>query len=161
MDPRNVLKTDAEREEAARLLDYQPFVISDDVQTGAAYSWINGSDARNKAKLVFRRDEETDESWAKITDANSRLRCMYDDFVGEIAIRYPGGSLLDLACNNGYFPVRASQLGMRPAVGSDANRAHASAVELLNRCLGTRAEFKARVYDSAQRRALGYLRGRP
>ena len=57
MDLRSVLKTDAQRAEAARLLNYQPFVISDDVQTGAAYSWIDGSDPQVKPQFVFdRRD---------------------------------------------------------------------------------------------------------
>jgi hypothetical protein len=150
MDLRAALKTDAQREEATRLLDYQPFIISDNVQTGAAYSWMNGSDPRVRPQLLFRRNEETDERWSKISDANGRLRRMYDDFVATIAEHYPSGSLLDLACNNGYFPVRASTLGMR-AFGTDSNAKHALAVRLLNDALGTRAQFQRRLYDSRRR----------
>lgn len=157
MDLRSVLTTEAQREEAARLLDYQPFIISDDIQTGAAYSWVAGSDARVTPPLLFRREQLDEATWNRAAEANGRLRRMYDDFIAEIVARYPNGSLLDLACNNGYFPVRANMLGMRPAVGSDANRGQARAVSFLNYRLGTRADFKARHYDSGRRRALGYL----
>ncbi len=158
MDLRDALKTDAERKEAARLLDYQPFIISDDIQTGAAYSWMNGGDPRVRPQLLFHRHEETEESWTKISDANGRLATMYDDFVAAIAERYPGGSLLDLACNNGYLPVRADTLGMRPSLGIDGEAKHGSAIGFLNRVLGARAKFKARFYDSNGRRVTGYVR---
>jgi Methyltransferase domain len=152
MDLRAVLTTDAQREEASRVLNYQPFIISDDIQTGAAYSWTNGGDPRARPRFVFRRREENEESWAKITDANARLRRMYDDFVAEIARRYPGGSLLDFACNNGYFPVRASMLGMR-GLGADGDRQHGGSIAFLNRHLGTTARFEPRNYDPRLRGA--------
>jgi hypothetical protein len=57
--------------------------------------------------------------WRRISDANGRRRARYDDFVQEIARRCPGGSLLDVACNNGNFPVRAKTLGMDWATGAD------------------------------------------
>lgn len=114
---------------AMSTLNYQPFILSDNVQTGVGYSWIHSADPRDDRfwKFVFQRDRLPADIWEKAADANGRLRAMYDDFVSEIARRYPGGSLLDVACNNGYFPVRAEQLGMRlrghgppaPALGLD------------------------------------------
>lgn len=147
MDLREVLKTDPQRVEATLLLDYQPFIIADDVQTGAAHGWVYGDDPRTKPQLIFRRSEETEENWHRITDSNARLRRMYDDFIGAIVDRFPGASYLDLACNNGYFPVRASQAGMRPAVGADGDFSYRKAVRFLNRALGTHAQFKGRFYD--------------
>ena len=159
MDLREVLKTDPQRVEATLLLDYQPFIIADDVQTGAAHGWVYGDDPRTKPQLIFRRSEETEENWHRITDSNARLRRMYDDFIGAIVDRFPGASYLDLACNNGYFPVRASQAGMRPAVGADGDFSYREAVRFLNRALGTHAQFKGRFYDSRLRRARWIGRG--
>src|SRR3954470_21659487 len=44
MDLRKFLRGDIEP--ATRVLSYQPFILSDDVETGAAYSWMRGGDPR-------------------------------------------------------------------------------------------------------------------
>jgi len=51
-------------EEACRVLDYQPFFLTDDLQTGAAYSWVYGVDLRNPA-LLYRRQTAWAE-WGKL-----------------------------------------------------------------------------------------------
>lgn len=131
---------------ASCVLDYQPFIISDDVQTGVAYSWLHSDDPRVSPPLVFRRPEWLSH-WDKITAANDRLRRMYDDFVDEIVDRYRGGSLFDVACNNGYFPIRAASRGMRDCVGSDLGAHHSKSITFLNQVLGTSARFVHAPYD--------------
>ena len=54
-------------------------------------------------------DEPPDE-WANTADGYLYKSVMYDDFLDEIAQRYPGGSLFDIGCNNGYFPVGAERI---------------------------------------------------
>jgi SAM-dependent methyltransferase len=148
MDLRSRLDTSGV-ESAAAVLNYQPFILADDVQTGAAYSWCCGADPRVKPPLLFRRTDYA-EQWDYISDINGRLRAMYDDLLDEVACRYPGGSLLDPACNNGYFPVGAELRGMR-GFGMDLGD-HGPAVRLLNAALGTDASFSAAGYDSRAHR---------
>jgi SAM-dependent methyltransferase len=128
------------------VLDYQPFILSDDIQTGAAHSWLFADDPRVSPKLVFRRQDCTPEQWRDANDANGRLRAMYDDLLDEVAIRFPGGTLLDIACNNGYFPVGAELRGMKGA-GLDLGNRDAS-FAVLNGALGTKARFLPVGYDS-------------
>jgi 2-polyprenyl-3-methyl-5-hydroxy-6-metoxy-1,4-benzoquinol methylase len=104
-------------------------------------------------KFVFRRNALPADIWDKAADANARLRAMYDDFVAEIARRYPGGSLLDVACNNGYFPVRAEQLGMRGCAGMDRRPQHWAAIKTLNNITGTSVEFLNRAYSPETHKA--------
>ncbi len=139
-------------ERAFEVLDYQPFIISDDLQTGVGYSLLHSADPRVAPTFKFRKAEWSSE-WDKITESNGRLRAMYEDFIAEIARRYPGGSLLDIACNNGYFPVRAASLGMKGCAGSDLGPQHAEALRLLNDVLGTDARFVHAPYDPVTRSA--------
>ncbi len=132
-------------EEGVSVLDYQPFVLTDDIQTGVGYSLVTPGDERVNPPLVFRRSDY-DSEWPKICDANARLRAMYDDLLDEVAQRFPGASLLDVACNNGYFPVGAELRGMR-GTGMDLGDYSAS-VAFLNKCLGTDAHFLHQWYDS-------------
>jgi len=76
---------------------------------------------------------------------------MYDDFILEIARRYPAGSLLDVACNNGYFPVRAELAGMRRCAGIDLGRHYRYAVRFLNDVVGTKVKFMHGRYDPRAR----------
>src|SRR5688500_1873101 len=106
---------------ASTALNYQPFIITDDIRTGVAYSWLYSDDPRDDPfyKFVFQREKVSPEVWGRAADANDRLAAMYDDFVAEIARHYPGGSHLDDGCNNGYLPVRAELSGMRGCAGTD------------------------------------------
>src|SRR5438874_3848978 len=129
MDLRGKL-TEPQTDRACAVLGYQPFIITDDLQTGAAYSWVHGVDLFSPT-LVFDRRKHASE-WERIADANGRQRQMYDDFVMEIARRYPGGSLLDFGCNNGYFPVKAELMGMRGCRGVDGAVQCGDSVGFLN-----------------------------
>ena len=44
-------------EEGISVLNYQPFVLTDDIQTGVGYSWIAPGDVRVNPPLVFRRSD--------------------------------------------------------------------------------------------------------
>jgi len=144
MDLRGKL-TERQIDQACAALDYQPFIISDDIQTGAAYSWTTGD--LTASTYLFKRSEHTPQEWSRFTYAAGMQRQMYDCFVETIAAKYPGGSLLDVACNNGYFPVRASALGMRNCCGVDQGAQHGRAVRFLNEVLGTNAQFREGRYD--------------
>ena len=131
---------------ALSCLYYQPFIISDDIQTGAAYSWAYSDDPRTKPSLVFNRNEYSELEWSRINDSNQRLRSMYDDLLDEVASRFPGGTLFDVACNNGYFPVGAELRGLR-GTGMDMND-YSRSFNCLNSALGTKAIFLNLIYDS-------------
>jgi SAM-dependent methyltransferase len=146
MDLRRYAPSRLQTMAATRTLNYQPFVISDDVQTGVAYSWMHSADPRDIGPInLSSSDRLPGELWRR-PPRHARLRAMYDDFVAEIAQRYPGGSLLDVACNNGYFPVRAEQLGMRSCAGMDVPR-HWAAIKVLNNVTGTSVSFLNQRYS--------------
>lgn len=146
MDLRKYSPSSEQVDKAATVLNYQPFIITDDLQTGGAYSWAYADDPRERPALVFRRDQYPADEWERITDTNARLRNMYDGFISEISKRYPGGSLFDCACNNGYFPVAAEINGMH-GTGFDLGDFSAS-ISLLNDLCGTNARFLHNSYDS-------------
>lgn len=155
MDLRPYSPSTARLHAAALALNYQPFIITDDLQTGVAYSWLYSDDPRDDRfhKFVFRRDRVAADVWDRAVDANRRLAAMYDDFVAEIARRFPGGSLLDVGCNNGYYPVRAEQLGMRGCAGMDRRPQHWASIKLLNGITGTSVKFMNRAYAPEARTA--------
>jgi hypothetical protein len=142
-----------EQVEAGReVLNYQPFILSDDIQTGVAYSWRHSDDPRLPPGFVFHR-EQWGEQWDQITEDNARLRRTYDGLMRFVASHYAGKSLLDVACNNGYFPVRAELFGMGPSAGMDMGAQHQNAFAYLNSVCGTHATFTHAVYDSVSRSA--------
>jgi SAM-dependent methyltransferase len=153
MDLRPRMRSDALVEEATRVLDYQPFMIRDDIQTGVGYSWLHWPDPREAPPLVFHRAEWPESDWDKISASNQGLRSMYDAFIRAIAQRYPGGSLLDIGCNNGYFPVAAEVAGMRGCAGVDQGDHNAKSIRLLNSVQGTEVEYFQRQYSPERRSA--------
>jgi len=89
-----------------------------------------------------------EEVWNAASDANSRLSRMYDAFIARIVdICPPGGSYLDVACNTGYFPVRASLSGIQIAAGTDLGD-YSTTFQLLNEITGSAARFTVGKYDS-------------
>lgn len=131
---------------AAQVLNYQPFIISDDLQTGAGYSQLYHEDPRSAPPLVFRRGE-WQAKWDSVSEGTGRQRAMYDRFLRAIADRYPGGTLFDAACNNGYFPVRAEMFGMGPSAGMDTGAQYAASIGFLNMVCGTHASFVHATYN--------------
>jgi hypothetical protein len=130
--------------QSQQLLNYQPFILADDIQTGAAYSWTTGDNSGRG--FVRRKSECTPEEWAAFTGYAQRQRVLYDGWLQEIATRYPGGSLLDFATMNSYFPVKAQLLGMGRTTGVDGF-CDSTRTDFLNQVLGTSAEFIHARYD--------------
>jgi hypothetical protein len=150
MDLRKYSMSSADRELARSVLNYQPFIISDDVQTGVAYSWLYDTDGGrhvySREAFVFDRNSDSPEIWTKAVDANRRLAAMYDAMLDGIAARFPGHSLADMACNNGYFPIGASLRGMKACAGFDQSD-YGDAINFLNRITGSEASFLNRSYN--------------
>lgn len=141
---------------AAQVLNYQPFIISDDIQTGVAHSWLHVKDVEDVPQtypMVMQRSQVDPDTWEKFVSANARLRAMYDDWTKLLAERFPGGSMLDVACNNGYFLVRSEMFGMGPGLGIDLNAGYAASIGFLNLMCGTRAGFLHAPYDPARHAA--------
>ncbi len=134
---------------AEAVLNYQPFILSDDMQTGVAYSWAcgaRGKEFKISPRLVQRRQDSTEE-WEIACAANGMLRVMYDDLLDAVSEVSPKGTLLDIACNNGYFPVGAELRGMKGS-GLDLHPGYEASIEFLNETLGTKARFISVSYDS-------------
>lgn len=133
-----------QRETAAHLFNYQPFILSDEIQTGAGYSWsVTDFSGLN---FVCRKSECTEEQWLAFTSCAKLQRDMYDGWLAAIAERFPGGSLLDFATMNSYFPVKAQLLGMGRTTGADGF-CDSARTDFLNQVLGTNAEFIQARYD--------------
>ncbi len=133
-----------------RVLNYQPFIISDDLHTGVAYSWVyseEGGRSSNAGDFVFDRRGLPRQVWEDAFDANRRLAHMYDTFLDAIAARFPGCGLADVACNNGYFPIGAAIRGMKPCVGFDKVD-YTAAMTLLRDVTGVEAAFHNCAYNS-------------
>jgi SAM-dependent methyltransferase len=136
-------------EAAALHLRYQPFVVDDYRQTGVAYSWIHSPDPTRVTPddFFFDRRVVSEEVWNQAWDANRRLANMYDAFVARIVdFCPPDARYLDVCCNTGYFPVRASLAGVRTAVGADAGDFSRS-FGVLNQITGSDARFTLGPYD--------------
>lgn len=70
---------------------------------------------------------------------------MYDEILDVVALRFPGGSLFDGACNNGYCLVGAELRGLS---GTEMDVVDYSKLfSILNNALGTKAKFLNLVYD--------------
>lgn len=150
MDLRHYALSEAQTALAAAKLDYQPFRISETIVTGVAHSWLHGSSLAelNQAQLVYDAAREPPDRWAKAVAANERLDRSYQVFLDAITDVCPGGSYLDVCCNNGYFPVNASVRGMT-ATGIDAAD-FTDTFALLNGFLGSRARFIKSGYQPAR-----------
>jgi SAM-dependent methyltransferase len=146
MDLRPYRLTPEQVRQASQLLDYQPFILSDDVQAGIAYDWIYG--VQDPGRYVASRDLVDEVTWQRFATANGQLRCMYDDWIEATCKSVPDAhSVLDIACNSGYFLQRFAQKGYRECVGCDLLDKTA-VFSLLNQILGTDTIFSHRRYDS-------------
>jgi SAM-dependent methyltransferase len=153
MDLRPFQLTREQVQLGAQLLDYQPFILSDDVQTGVAYDWLYG--AQDSGRYVAHRDRVSDETWRRFDAANAQLRAMYDEWIDAACLHASGSeSVVDVACNSGYFLQRFAQKGYRDCIGYD-RLDKTEAFVYLNGILGTNTRFIHRPYDSWTHRLPG------
>jgi hypothetical protein len=150
------------------LINYQPFVFADHLETGVALEFERGEYVglihcpdieaeRLAASPELRRLVVRPEDAEAFRLANGRLRRLYDGIadalcaaVGDVA----AASFLDVGCNAGYFPLSFRLRGARWAGGCD-RQDYAEAFALLNAVLATDAEFIASSYDPLQHQLPG------
>jgi SAM-dependent methyltransferase len=157
MDLRKYRLSPAQVQEGISCLNYQPFVLSDDVCTGVAHSWLSTDDggrSQNVPDFVLDRRGCDGRLWERFWDSNRRLASMYDDFVDAIVQHVPQGTMLDVACNNGYFLIRGAERGMSRCVGYDLGD-YSKSVGFLNSVVGTKAKFVHAAYDSLKHEIAG------
>jgi hypothetical protein len=77
MDLQPYLKTPEQITIACRVLSYQPFTITDDIQTGVAYSWLyepeGGRRKFAQSEFVFDKVTCPSDVWERANDAKARL----------------------------------------------------------------------------------------
>lgn len=146
------------------LLCYQPFIFSEQLQTGAGYEFAKIAEG---AGLVYCLDPPKKYAgipeverhlidpklFAEFADYNQRLRVLYETFIETIEQKVGPISQLELAdvgCCSGYFPMSFAKRGAKRAVGYD-NIDYTESFKLLNAILGTNAEFHPLAYDPYQR----------
>ena len=151
MDLRPYLKTPKLVAMASQVLSYQPFILTDDIQTGVAYSWLHHEDGGRRcyaqSEFVFDRNFCSQEVWGRANDANQRLRNMYETWLDTLASLLPGASVAEVGCNTGYFLVGAQRRGMGPCTGVDEGD-YGPTLKFLNEVLGTHVRFRQAAYDS-------------
>jgi hypothetical protein len=167
MDLRSRVRTPADIREAKALIAqghfiYQPFRITDDLEVGGGYEFVN---RRPGAGMVYwpayeQEKERFPGSPLKTIDpalvtefraANDFLRSQYNGFIDQVCERIPdirAKSVADIGCFNGYMPASFSLRGARDAVGYDQDD-RSGCFRFLNRLLGTRSRFIHAGYDLA------------
>ncbi len=141
------------------LMNYQPFLFSEDLEVGAGYEFLGGEfqglvywpsvpqEALNSPDLS--RFFINNSGKHQFTAANQCLRVMYDHFVDEICSRIGDISqttFAEIGCNSGYFPLSFSSRGARESVGYDREN-YSNVFALLNDILGTNAQFIHQSYN--------------
>jgi len=138
-----------------RKLAYQPFIFSDDLETGEGYNFINrgaGGNIHWKTADPRVKDLVTDDP-ESFRRENAALRAIYDDFVGQIASRVgvAGLRFAEIGCNTGYFLYALALKGARRCIGYDFT-SNSLVFSWFNKVLGTRCEFHFSEWDSFQHR---------
>jgi len=124
MNLRKYKLSPADLAEAKASLFYQPFRISEEIQSGIAYDWIY-----NKGVFQVDRREVDAETWKTFDALNHNLRTTYDGWLDAIAAGYGdlrNASVLDVACAEGYFLHGLKQRGAGPASATTLRPVRAS-----------------------------------
>ena len=120
---------------------YQPFRLPDGTVTGAGLSFYKRTELRS---INIASDHPDRDSFI---EGAVRQASMYEDFIRLVTenVAVDGATYIDTCCNSGYFPFRFSQLGA-DATGIDIGD-YARLFNIVNRFLGTNAEFVRGAYD--------------
>jgi hypothetical protein len=154
------------------LLCYQPYIFSEELQTGVGFELARGAEFSG---LVYCTDPpqrylvrpETKRflidpaNLAQFADCNRRLAVLYETFIDEIERRVgpiDRHTFVDVGCCSGYFPVSFSRRGSPLAVGFDRVD-YSATFRLLNEIAGTHARFVHRPYRVKWDRSQGRLGG--
>ncbi|HTD23676.1 MAG TPA: class I SAM-dependent methyltransferase [Terriglobales bacterium] len=146
MDLRVYSLTPEQIERATHLFDYQPYILSDDIQTGIAYDFLYAAEDPNR--YLANRRLVSKSTWERFVAANAQLRQMYDDWIDQMSsLCGTESSVADIACNTGYFLHRFALKGHRKTVGYDRLDT-SEAIQFINKLVGTSVEFIHQSYDS-------------
>ncbi|MFC1918747.1 class I SAM-dependent methyltransferase [Chloroflexota bacterium] len=139
--------------EAKKLLGYQPFILSNSIQTGHGYAALYGEGL----PWVMEKDDISKEDWEAFVEANARLRRMYDDWIDTthaIVGNLSKLSVVDTGCNTGYFLYRFWGKGARKCVGYDRSNMGA-AINVLNNITGSKVKFVHKPYNPLSHKIKG------
>ena len=144
------------------VLGYQPFVFSENLETGVGLEFEKGeylglayypdidneliSNSPSLKRLIL--DAKHFNSFHK---ANANLSLLYDTFIDEICQKVgdvANTTFLDVGCNSGYFPLSFAMKGAKEAAGCDREYSFAKTINLLNQITGTDVVFLKKHYDS-------------
>lgn len=152
------------------LLCYQPFIFSDDFETGAGLEFVSAEfdgmvymanpPQRYLDSPEIRRFLIDPAKREQFSDGNRRLRALYESFIDAVEAKLgpaSGYSFAEVGCCSGYFPVSFARRGSPRAVGFDRVD-YAPSFDLLNSILGTKARFVHRPYRVAGEVARGRLK---
>lgn len=145
MDLRNRNLSRDDVNEARGLFFYQPFILSDDLQSGIAYDWSHGNNV-----YQVDRSQVDEATWTAFDSANHNLRSAYEGWLDAIAAAYgdlSNASMIDTACAEGYFLHGLADRGVRRCVGYDLSPRVLETNRFLNRILAHNVEVHAIPYD--------------
>ncbi len=150
------------------LLNYQPWIFSDTLETGVGWEWSNQEfvglvyfpdiPERNLHSPELRRLLIDPARYEEFHEANARLRRVYDGIVDELCMKLgeiSKLSFLDVGCNTGYIPQSFALRGAREAAGCDREKGFADTFALMNDILGTRVKFHDAHYELKDRAIRG------
>jgi len=138
-----------------RKLAYQPFIFSDELETGEGLNFMSRGSGGNlhwKDADPRVRDLVTSDP-AALRRENAVLRAIYDDFVAKIALTVgtAGLSFAEFGCNTGYFLHVLALRGASRCIGYDFTN-NSRLFAWFNGVLGTRCEFHFAEWDSLRHR---------
>jgi SAM-dependent methyltransferase len=142
---------------------YQPFILTDNIQTGIGYSWQTGDMTLGLDKgrrtcfqwdgstnpLKISGDSYSDDKWNIFIEANQRLRNMYDSWISSIYSSLnsvDGCTVVDVASNAGYFLYRLAQYGAIDGTGYDLLDLK-DMYQVFNEAMGLNMKFFNKPYD--------------
>ena len=140
------------------LLCYQPFIFSDEMETGAGLEFTGAEfqgmvylahpPPRFLARKEISRLLVDPAKRERFSESNRRLRVLYESFIEEIETRLgpiERHTFAEVGCCSGYFPLSLAKRGAKLAVGFDRVD-YGPSFRLLNGILGTHAHFVHRPY---------------
>lgn len=123
---------------------YQPFILSDECQSGIAHNWIYHSNLR-----VVERGSVTKATWKQFTRLNQKMREMYDSWIVSLCNllgSIDNMSVCDTSANQGYFLYRLLERGAGNCIGYDLIDESVN-FAVMNQITGLTANFIHTQYD--------------
>lgn len=148
-----------------RLLSYQPFIFSDDLEVGVGLEFAGGEGAG----MVYCKDSARPGGFEvpdhfidpvrkpEFTSSNARLRVFYNHLIDAALAHLPppgGMTAAEVGCATGYFLLQLAERGIKQAVGYD-NEDYGECIVLLNEITKLNVEFRHTGWDAQTRTLSG------